>query len=637
MVREALDRWCERGILALVLGMLVLGPLALGAVGELSFAVIEGLMAGVLALWVARLWLEPRPQLLWPPLCWVVLAFAAYAIARYFTADIEYVARQELFRVLVYAFLFFAILAHLRRQESAQIVAFTLIFLAMAISFYAAYQFVTNSDRVWSYIKPYPHQGSGTYICPNHLGGFLEMLVPLALAYVFIGRIRPLTRILVGYAGLVLLVGIAVTVSRGSWISTALALALFFGVLLFQRRFRIPAMVLLSVLVVGGLLFVPRSYVVRARLKALTSQTGRVNDDLRFALWRPALRMSADHLLWGVGPGHFDYRFRQYRPEEIQRSPDRTHNDYINALVDWGLAGAAIVASAWVLLGIGVRKSWRRVRSSIGDLGPTSGSNKLAFLLGGSLGLIALLCHSFVDFNFQIPANAMLAVAWIALLSAHLRFATDRYWVGVPSWAKPIASAVLIIGAVCLGVQGWRQAAEAKHLADAADAPDFSDEKIQALLQAYAVEPKNPATTYDIGEAYRTQSLVGGENSRELVLTAIPWFERAMKLNPWDGYGFLRYGMCLDRLDRQEEAGPYFCRADALDPNGYYTMANIGLHYVNLGDYAAAKPWFERSLRLKGGDNPIARNYLQIAERNLQEAATNDFTARLYAPLRRLN
>jgi hypothetical protein len=34
---------------------------------------------------------------------------------------------------------------------------------------------------------------------------------------------------------------------------------------------------------------------------------------------------------------------------------------------------------------------------------------------------------------------------------------------------------------------------------------------------------------------------------------------------------------------------PYFSRADALDPNGYFTAANIGWHYVQVGDYAAAR------------------------------------------------
>ena len=151
MNREALDRWCERGILALVLAILVFGPLAMGAVRPLPFLIIQGLTLGVMLLWGARFWLNPRPQLLWPPICWAVVAFTVYAIVRYLTADIEYVARQELIRILVYAFLFFAILNNLHRQESTQIISCTLVFLAMAISFYAIYQFLTHSNWVWHF------------------------------------------------------------------------------------------------------------------------------------------------------------------------------------------------------------------------------------------------------------------------------------------------------------------------------------------------------------------------------------------------------------------------------------------------------------------------------------------------------
>jgi hypothetical protein len=96
MNRETLDRWCERGILILVLAILVLGPLAMGAVRPLEFLIIQGLTLGVLMLWGARFWLHSRPHLLWPPICWAVAAFTLYSIGRYLTADIEYVARQEL-------------------------------------------------------------------------------------------------------------------------------------------------------------------------------------------------------------------------------------------------------------------------------------------------------------------------------------------------------------------------------------------------------------------------------------------------------------------------------------------------------------------------------------------------------------
>src|SRR5262249_2225172 len=151
----------------------------------------------------------------------------------------------------------------------------------------------------------------------------------------------------------------------------------------------------------------------------------RLNDDLRFTLWRPAVKIWQENPLWGIGPAHFDYAFRRYRPEEVQYRPDRVHNDYLNTLVDWGIAGVVLVTSAWVLLGIGLVKSWRVARGTRNELGESKGRNRFAFILGASLGLLAILFHSVVDFNMNIPANAILAVTLMALLSSFLRFTTE--------------------------------------------------------------------------------------------------------------------------------------------------------------------------------------------------------------------
>ena len=132
----------------------------------------------------------------------------------------------------------------------------------------------------------------------------------------------------------------------------------------------------------------------------------------------------------------------------------------------------------------------------------------------------------------------------------------------------------------------------------------------------------NFETAYDIGEAYRVESFDGGEDYEALAKTAMQWYARGMKLNPYDGYNYLRYGMCLDWLDQHDETWSYFNRADALDPNGYYTAANIGWHYVQTGDYAAARPWLERSLRLHWQENGAAASYLEIAESKLRETAS---------------
>jgi O-antigen ligase len=551
-----------------------------------------------------------------------------YALGRYLTADIEYVARQELIRVLVYALLFFAILNNLHRQEAMQAISLTLVFLAMAISFYAIFQFLTGSDRVWHLMKGYPRRGSGTFISPNHLGGFLEMILPLALAYTLASRVQPVVKVLLGYASLVILAGIGVTLSRGSWVSTAGALSLLFGVLLFHRSHRLPALVLLVVLAAAGVYFMKQSPFVQGRLKQLVAQKA-AGAEGRTDLWPPAIRLWRENVWWGVGPAHFDYRFGQYRPEASQARPDRVHNDYLNTLVDWGAAGAALVASAWVLLGLGVLKTWPFVRSTPRDLGKKKDSNKFAFVLGGSIGLAAILIHSAVDFNMHVEANAILVVTIMALLASHLRFATERYWLAAGAPLKALATSLVLAGLVYLGAQTWRQAAESVWLGRASLASFRSPAQVAGFKRAFDVEPRNAETALAIGEALWTQSGEGGTNYRALATEAMTWFARSSQLNRWDPRPELDYGACLDWLERKTESGPFFSRAEQLDPNNYFTVATIGKHYADLGDYAAAKPWFERSLRLVAKDNLIASNYLDISQRRLMEGATNDLRRQL--------
>jgi hypothetical protein len=311
--------------------------------------------------------------------------------------------------------------------------------------------------------------------------------------------------------------------------------------------------------------------------------------------------------------------------------PAWAHNDYLNTLAEWGLVGTGLVAMAWVLLGLGVLKTWPCVRGKARGLGEERNSSKFAFVLGASLGLAAILVHSVVDFNMHIPANAILAITLMALLSSHLRFATDRYWVTVKPWGKAVASAVVVAGLGYLGQQGWHRTAESVWLQRAAGAPAFSPAQAACLKNAFAAEPRNAETAYAIGYAYHVQSAEGGKNYRELVEQAMEWFGRSIKLNPWRGDGYAGCGWCLDWLGRTAESGQYFERAAELEPNGYFMAANIGRHYIEAGDFAAAKTWFERSLNLER-DNPIARNYLQIVNSRLQEAATNEMSARLSFP-----
>jgi O-antigen ligase len=633
MSREKADRICERGILGLVLGILAFAPLAFGAVDVWPFLIVQGATGLVLLLWLGRVWISEKFQFLWPPACWAVLAFVVYAIGRYLTADIEYVARRELLRVLTYTFLFLAMVNNLHRKEPVQIISFSLIFLAMAISCYAFYQFAANSQKVWNVLSGYSHRGSGTYINPNHLAGFLEMILPVAAAYAIAGRVQPVTRILLGYASLVMAAGIAVTVSRGGWLAAGMSLLVLLAILMTQRAYRIPAGIFLVLLVGGCLVLIPKSHVFEKRAKVVYD--GRIDDDARFALWKSAVKLWQENVWWGVGPGHFDYRYRGVRPESLQLQPERVHNDFLNTGVDWGIIGTLVIGAGIVLLGFGVLRTWDHVRREYNELGSNQYSNKFAFLVGASCGLVAIALHSLVDFNMHIPANAIVAITWAALLTSHLRFATDRWWHNSRMWSRVAMTLLLGAGIMYFGWEGFRGGREWVWLDRADKVPLDSPDHVRFLSEAFRVEPKNFETAYRLGESYRRLSLVGAREYPEfgnvsyeaLAQKAMNWYQKTMNLNRWQGYSWLGYGLCLDWLDRTAESPPYFEKAEELDPNGYFTVANIGMHYWQTGELAAARVWFERSLRLQRKDNDIALNHVALINARLLLAATNGVQA----------
>lgn len=635
--RRNLDWWCERGILMLVLAALVFAPLAFGAVYTWTFLVVQLLVVGVVLLWLVRLWGGHQPKLLWPPLSWGVVAFVLYALARYFTSDIECVARLELIRVLLYAFLLLAVISNLYDQDSAETIVYTLTVVAALASSYAVAQFFQHSNRVWDMIAPYPGRGSGTYINPDHFAGFLELVLPLPLAFLLAGRIGVITRVLLGYAALTIMAGLAVTFSRGGWVAAGAGVLLLLGLLLCHRNHRLRAfLVLVCVLAIGSV------FTVRVLSNTVTYMRRVANPDengagvldinARLDMWNAAVQMWRDHPWWGVGPGHFDYRFREYRPEAFQQRPEHAHNDYLELLADWGVAGDVIVLAGIGLFVFGLMESWSHVRREETDFG-FGMSSRYAFFLGAVSGLFALAVHSLVDFNLHITANALVGVVVLGLVAGNVRFATKRYWVRAGLPLQCVLTGVLGGLLVYFGVQMWRRGGEMIWTARAEQMHAYSTEQAAALQKALACEPADDLTAYNIGECFRVQSFDGTEDYAQLAQKAIEFYAIGIRLNPLDPYCRLRTGMCLDWLGRHAEAEKYYSEAEQRDPNGNFVLSNIGWHYVQIGDYAAARQWFMRASTLANGRNDIAKNYLfEICQPKLIERASGQSPMSLIYP-----
>ncbi len=607
-------------MLGLVLILITFGTLAFGGVRPLDGAVLAWLVLGALGLWLVRLWLAPKFRFLWPPVCWAVLAFPAFALWRWRTADVEFPARQEFMIVLLVALLFLLVVNNLYSQESVRVLTLFLIFLGTLVAMYGIFQWLRHSETVWGLPRPeaYLERASGSFICPNHLAGFLEMLLPLALAMTVIGRMAPAARVCAGYASLVLLIGLAVTQSRGGWIAGACALLLLVWCLLRTRGSRWAALLLLVVIAGTGWWLYPRAVEQRIELGQYTGN----NKDTRLRLWDAAWRMWRDHPWAGVGPDHFDLRYRQYRDatNTAQGRPGRTHNDYLNTLADYGAVGLALALlplgfAAWTVL-----RCWPHVQRAGSEFGEKK-SNRAAIVLGASAGLLGLLVHSFLDFNLHIPSNALLFATLLAVVMTHARFATERHWC-TARWPQKILGTVALLTALgWLGSQTLIRTNEALALRRAAPLADGSPEKIALLKKAFALQPQNADTAYALGEQLRALAWLGQDDNQERARQALEWFQRTVALNRWDELAHIRAGMCLDWLGRPAEAQPHFTRALELDPNHWHARAMMGWHEFQKENYEGAADWFRKSLMVNWLENPLAYSYLHLSEKFIREAA----------------
>lgn len=583
----------------MVVVILLWGPLAFGGIPAPAFLVIQGLTILALALWAVRVWAQRPFRLLWPPVCWAVFVFLLYALVRCRLVLIEYPARMELIQIIVYASLFFIIVNNLTRRESATAISLCLIVLGLLLSWYAVYQFAAKSQTVWGVARlgQFVTRGSATYVNPNHLAGFLGMTIPLAFAYTLMSRFKPAMKVFFAYCVLTMMVGIGVSISRGGMIATGATLLVFCLVLLFQRGYWLPALSVLTGLIVLGAIFGSEFGSVQKRFNEAVK--GGQLADARAEYWPAAIQIFKLHPWWGGGPAQFDADFARYRPPPVQMRPVYAHNDYLNTLCEWGATGLAIIAAVCALLYYGAVKTWPALRKADLETGGSHKSSKSAFLMGACMGLLAILFHSVVDFNMHVPANAIIAVTLMALITGHWRFATERHWKN-PHLAGKILLTVIMAAAVAgLAAQGMRRGREAFWLRRGADESAPWAGRLADLEKGYAAEPEDFENSYNLGEYLRLSSLDGNPGYKEQALQAMQWYARSMALNPLDAFVPMRYGMCLDWIGQHDQASPYFDLAEQLDPNNIYVAYYSGRHSIELGDFAAAKRWFDRSMALK--------------------------------------
>ncbi len=289
-------------------------------------------------------------------------------------------------------------------------------------------QEISRSNMLfWIRTRPPGTTPIGPFVNPSHYAGFLEMttLVAIGLALALVIRrgrgfglaaIRAalvedpwtLPRLALTVSCSVLgVAGMILANSRGGLLAFGVGLAF----VLLVRRSRVLVVVLLVSIVMVGLAAGLVTWVdsENAEIEGVPFALSSADPSgaLRISAWGSTLRMFLDHPVAGTGLGTFRWAFPAYQRAGEWQEWRQAHNDYVQFLGETGVLGA--IALLWGLLAL-LRRSLLPVVAA------RDGAQWTSIACAGAV--VAMLVHTIVDFNLQIPANAALFAVVLGILTA---------------------------------------------------------------------------------------------------------------------------------------------------------------------------------------------------------------------------
>ena len=440
----------------------------------------------------------------------------------------------------------------------------------------------------------YGERASGFYICPNHLAGLLEVLGIFGLALTCWGRLPLWSKLVIGYATGLCYAGLALTGSRGGYLSvlgSVLAFAIISLLILraaYPRRWlkfgAFGATALLAVALFGAVLIYQSAF--------LSARAGNIADrnNMRMDLWSAAIQQWHLQPIVGTGAGTYRFYGREFRTEQMQNDPIDVHNDYLHLLCEYGLFG---VAAFLVFFYAHSRQGWRCMQHQLRSAEHGHGllSTRRALCIGALCSIAAYVVHSAFDFNLHVPANAML-LAFVFALVAHpsdsrrpeeSKDPLGRY----PQWATAGLAVILLV--LCAryypGEYYMERARTALRDEDAATSIMYANKALQ-------YERHNPELYFYLGRALMASSrqVHDKDEHAKLADAAIEALKRAHTLEPLDGSYVLSLAFAYDEMARFEEAERMYAIARARDPRSQAVTELYQAHLESREKVAASGP-----------------------------------------------
>ncbi len=278
-------------------------------------------------------------------------------------------------------------------------------------AFYGMFEFFTGHRYILNLeASSLTSSVTGTFINPNYFAGYLLMVIPVSMGYLFSRsyfrhgpfsgwRQRLLALegkdLLISFGILVMILGLLFSASRMGILSLLLSLgivSLFSG---YHKRGKSFSPTSLFLLALGIL------WAGWIGLDAVIGRFFSVSEDfqIRWRIWSDTFRMIKDFPLLGTGLGTFFHAFPLYQSFHIRGVVTHAENDLLQLISEVGILGIGVLLGLFFFL---LFHAARQVRS-LSHRDP-----RRSVGIGGMVGILALMFHSLVERNIQVPANAFL-------------------------------------------------------------------------------------------------------------------------------------------------------------------------------------------------------------------------------------
>lgn len=509
-----------------------------------------------------------------------------------------YASRDALLLIFSYSLIFWLVANNIKLKWEVTSLLAIFVLCGTLLSSYGIFQYVAGFKMLSKYVAErglsldIPSRVFSIFISPNHLAGFLCMLIPVAFVLLLNAKDK-WQKVALLIAGVVMITCLFLTFSRGGWLCFMVVVAiLVVGIPKTQRRKGAANLLLLGMFALIFCLTVitmTEMYSPETALyPGLTKEAGVTSAQGRFHLWKGTLRMIKEFPLLGTGIGTYACIYSVYQHGGIYSK--HAHNTYLELFAETGVLGFALFLAIILLI----------LKKQFGLLLDLRDEHIRGIALALFAGSVAFFVRNLIDFDWYTPLVALVFWSLVGLTFSLEGLVFPQRVVRTSFKLSRNMSAATVVVAFCLILLILVNYAVALNFAEWGKSLMRGEKFSQACVafrKATLFDPICPEYHHHLANAcYRRAQRL---KRISLMDEAIREMKKAIALNPfWADYhsdlavyywsrGW--FSQALSQLERAQDLYPN-------DPSNYVLL---GEFHAFRGDHSMAISQFKKAISLK--------------------------------------